>query len=187
MRLTFLFLVNIAFSFSVIADSNGDNSIISNIDHFKSWGENIIAPTILDKSNEEVKISENQARKEYLIERAKFQKEEWRYTMATFWWQYYSSILSFVIVVLLVFSGLYFAYLQFRAFDFKHKDSEHQVTVIKISKNGFEISSPVVGLLVLFFAFGFFYLYVSNIYPIDVIDNKSGIEKSHTLQDEPKN
>ncbi len=83
---------------------------------------------------------------------------------ATFEWQYTSTIIIFWAVIVLIAAGLMLSFMQFRAAA-KHPSP----TSIKIGKDGFEISSAVIGLLILFFSLGFFYLYLATVYPITEI------------------
>lgn len=83
------------------------------------------------------------------------------YRRATFKWQYYSTIVIFIAVMTMIGCGLYFSYMQFRS-----AKSAPTQTSIKVSREGLEISSPVIGLLILFISMGFFYLYLANVYPI---------------------
>jgi len=87
-----------------------------------------------------------------------------RYTRSTFEWQYASTIAIFFVVMLLICCGLYFSYLQF-----KTAARAPTQTSIKIGKDGLEINSPVIGLLILFLSVGFFYLYLANVYPISEV------------------
>jgi hypothetical protein len=83
------------------------------------------------------------------------------YTRSTFEWQYASTIVIFIVVMLLICCGLYFSYLQF-----KTAARAPTTTSIKLGKDGLEINSEVIGLLILFLSVGFFYLYLANVYPI---------------------
>ena len=83
------------------------------------------------------------------------------YRQASFNWQYWSTIVIFLGVMAIIGTGLYFSYMQFRSA--KHAQTQ---TSIKLGKDGLEISSPVIGLLILFISMGFFYLYLANVYPI---------------------
>lgn len=83
---------------------------------------------------------------------------------STFSWQYISSIITFISVLVLMLAGLGFSYMQFKA-----AAQSGTSTSIKLGRDGLEISSPVIGLLVLFLSLGFFYLYLTNVYPISEI------------------
>ncbi|WP_017668798.1 hypothetical protein [Sandarakinorhabdus sp. AAP62] len=66
-----------------------------------------------------------------------------------------------VAVYLLTFSGLVFAGLQFFGFG-KAGIRNSDVEIVGLAK----ISSPVIGLVILIISFGFFYLYVKDVYTI---------------------
>lgn len=85
-----------------------------------------------------------------------------------FEWQLFSSKILFVIVILLVFSGIYFAAVQFYA-GLKSKNIETEDTKLVLSAKSIEISSPIVGLIILALSLGFFYLYLVYVFPIEEI------------------
>ena len=70
-----------------------------------------------------------------------------------------------VAVYVLTFSGLAFAGLQFFGFG-RAGTKNNDVEIIGIAK----ISSPVIGLVILIISFGFFYLYVKDVYTIKQAD-----------------
>lgn len=85
-------------------------------------------------------------------------------------WQDLSTKLIFAIVVILVFVGVIFAGMQF----FKQQQSEalpkdeDSVSHIEISTSGIKVSSPFIGVILLFLSLGFFYLYLVYVYPISL-------------------
>lgn len=104
-----------------------------------------------------------------------------------FEWQLVSSKIIFVLVTLLVFSGIYFAALQFHE-GMRHRAAELAaalakgtaapeerpvarveeagVTKFSASPKGIEVSSPVLGVIILVISLAFFYLYLVYVYPI---------------------
>jgi len=104
-----------------------------------------------------------------------------------FEWQLVSSKIIFVLVTLLVFSGIYFAALQFHE-GMRHRAAElaaalaqgtaaqgerlvarveeAEVTKFSASPKGIEVSSPVLGVIILVISLAFFYLYLVYVYPI---------------------
>lgn len=88
-----------------------------------------------------------------------------------FEWQLFSAKIIFVVVIVLVFAGIYFAAVQFHAGlarGDKGKDSkETDRTEIEASMKGFKVSSPVLGVIVLMISLGFFFLYLKHVYPIE--------------------
>ena len=79
----------------------------------------------------------------------------------------------FILVVVLVLSGLSFSAIQFYiALKSVKKRStvENTNTSIKASLSGIEVSSSVLGVIVLTISIAFFYLYLSRVYPIVSLD-----------------
>jgi len=85
-----------------------------------------------------------------------------------FEWQLFSSKLLFIIVIVLVFAGIYFAAVQFYA-GLKEKKEKSEATTLSLSSSGIEVSSPVIGLIILTLSLGFFYLYLVYVFPIEEI------------------
>jgi hypothetical protein len=118
-------------------------------------------------------------------------KEE--FTQKSFAWHLFSSKLIFYLVIAIVIFGLYVTYVQFNR-DYRdwsliphHSNSPvspapgalpegqavagevmlpRPVSSLKLSAGGLELSSQVIGLIVLALSFGFFYLYVKEIHPM---------------------
>lgn len=120
---------------------------------------------------------------------------EWQFEFAQHsWnWHFYSTILLFFIVLLIVAFGLWITYLQFQKDDAPQPDgagasssaqsgpstqgepeqkkaSDSNKTTMKLSAAGLELSSQIIGLFVLGFSLAFFYLYVKEVYPIQVLN-----------------
>ena len=92
---------------------------------------------------------------------------------SVFHWQLLSSKVIFVVVLLLVGLGMYFAAIQFKA-DLKGKGQNQNggagtSTDIELSGKGIKVTSPVLGVVVLTLSLGFFYLYLVYVYPIEDI------------------
>lgn len=104
-----------------------------------------------------------------------------------FEWQLISSKIIFFLVALLVISGVYFAAIQFHegmrkrpadpATISKAPNASQQdttiasseglgVTTFSASAKGIEVSSPVLGVIILVISLAFFYLYLLYVYPI---------------------
>lgn len=97
-----------------------------------------------------------------------------------FEWQHTSTVIIFWVVVGLVAAGLFFAWLQFKA-ALHPQPSKPQntdapeivavsagpgVSTVEFGKEGFKVSSPVLGVIILALSLGFFYLYLVYAYPI---------------------
>ncbi len=79
-----------------------------------------------------------------------------------FTWQHNTGYVIFIFVLLLVVSGVVFSAMQFIAQN-KQPSSESK---LKIDKNGIEVSSSVIGIIILAISLGFFYLYLHFVYTI---------------------
>ena len=88
-----------------------------------------------------------------------------------FKWQLFSAKMIFVIVLGLVICGIVFAGIQFRAgmrqAGLTGEKGENISTSVELSGSGVKISSPVLGVIILFLSLGFFYLYLVYVYPIE--------------------
>ncbi len=81
-----------------------------------------------------------------------------------FAWQFYSSIVIFVVVLFLVGMGIYFAWVQFKAGEGSPESNE-----IEVSLTGVKVSSPILGVIILVLSLAFFYLYLLHVFPISEI------------------
>lgn len=73
--------------------------------------------------------------------------------------QYIEGIIIFFVVLFILFIGLYLSFMQF-------KSSESNQTTIKISKDSIQITSSVIGLLILLISLVFFYIYLKEVYTL---------------------
>jgi cytochrome c-type biogenesis protein CcmH/NrfG len=98
-----------------------------------------------------------------------------------FTWQFYSSILIFIMVIFIVVMGLVLSYKQFQLSEVQVKANiakpksevtavETESTNIEISQTGLKINTGVIGLAILFLSLAFFFLYLKYVYQIDIID-----------------
>jgi hypothetical protein len=102
----------------------------------------------------------------YATEEEKYNIWVLQHRQRSFGWHHRSGIIIFWTVMALIASGLFLSYRQFEA-----GRRRSSATSIKIGKDGAEISSEVIGLLILFFSLGFFYLYLTNVYPLFEMNN----------------
>jgi hypothetical protein len=80
------------------------------------------------------------------------------------WWQHISSCVIFIVVLGLVFVGVYFAWRQFAIS--LSQEGEKQSSSIEVGSSGIKVSSPVLGVIILSLSLAFFYLYLVFVYPI---------------------
>ncbi|HAC62025.1 MAG TPA: hypothetical protein DCF68_00455 [Cyanothece sp. UBA12306] len=87
----------------------------------------------------------------------------WRsdYIQNVFDAQYYQSWIIFIIIILITTIGIIISFLEFRK-----GINATEPTKIKVSKDGVEISSSIIGILVLIISFIFLYVYLIYVYPI---------------------
>ncbi|MCP4270595.1 MAG: hypothetical protein GY781_01330 [Gammaproteobacteria bacterium] len=79
-------------------------------------------------------------------------------------WQHLSTQIILIVVLILVAMGLYFAWVQF-----KLGIAPDTTSQLKISTDGIQVSSPVLGVIILTLSLGFFYLYLVYVYPIQEV------------------
>jgi len=94
--------------------------------------------------------------------------------LRVFEWQNLSTKIIFVVVLLLVFLGIYFAAIQFhvglrRRGPDGHPPPHEESSEIALSFKGLRIRSPVLGVIVLTISLAFFYLYLVYVYPIETV------------------
>lgn len=85
-----------------------------------------------------------------------------------FRWQLLSAKIIFVVVILLVVAGIYFAAVQFHQGMASGKIAG-QETEFEASLKGIKVSSPVLGVIILSISLVFFYLYLVHVYPIEFV------------------
>ncbi len=110
----------------------------------------------------------------------------------TFYWQLQSTKWIFLMVIIIVFSGLFFAGIQFyhsikknnsKKKIYPEKQEEMSKTEMELSLKGVKINSSVIGLIILVISVAFFYLYILYVYPI----NQINIDNSNFSSNEIKN
>lgn len=107
-----------------------------------------------------------------------YRADGYAYRSRVFEWQLFSSRVIFIVVLLLVGMGIYFAAVQFRA---AMRASVRQVadvdtvampsappltTQFELSAKGIVVNSSVMGVIILALSLAFFYLYLVYVYPI---------------------
>ena len=68
-----------------------------------------------------------------------------------------------IVVIVIVFSGIYLSYLQVKR---DLGTNSAQDSSIEITRDGVKVRSAVIGLLILFISLAFFYLYLTQVYTI---------------------
>lgn len=118
-------------------------------------------PTAIDADAATVEVYRAALREYYIYVQKGLQHRQ-----RVFVWQHYSSITIFVVVILLVAAGIYFAAVQF------HHGlgrGTAESTQFEAGTGGIKVSSPVLGVIILVISLAFFYLYLAFVYPITEI------------------
>jgi hypothetical protein len=88
--------------------------------------------------------------------------------LGVFEWQLLSTKVIFVVVLLLVLAGIYFAAIQFHS-GLRRRDGAEpgqDETEVSLSLSEVKVRSPVLGVIILTISLAFFYLYLVHVYPI---------------------
>jgi hypothetical protein len=151
------------------------------------------------KSSDEVE-AEIVAQEEKLDHKHRVWTQEFK--QRSFEWHLLSSRIIFGLVIFIVCFGLLITYMQFRKdyTDVSYHQTQPRgveakpaegdpaaiaaavpsksVTSLKLGPGGLELSSQIIGLAVLAFSLGFFYLYVKNVYPMTEAGVAASAEKA---------
>lgn len=85
-----------------------------------------------------------------------------------FEWQLFSAKIIFLVVLVLVAAGIYFAAVQFHSgMRSGGKQEDIPQTEFEASLKGVKVSSPILGVIILSLSLAFFYLYLIYVYPIE--------------------
>jgi preprotein translocase subunit SecY len=105
-----------------------------------------------------------------IVQKSSYDKFSLEHRRLALEYQYASSIVIFSIVVIIVLCGLIFSWLEF-------KKGQNTTTTLKFSQDGVEISSQIIGLIILVISLGFAYLYIDKAYPINEISTQNVAKK----------
>jgi hypothetical protein len=97
-----------------------------------------------------------------------YRKAGYEHRLGVFDWQSLSTKVIFVVVLLLVLAGIYFAAIQFHA-GLRRRDGDPahpEETELSLSLSEVKVRSPVLGVIILTISLAFFYLYLVHVYPI---------------------
>lgn len=96
-----------------------------------------------------------------------YRKDGYEFRSRVFEWQLLSTRIIFVVVVLLVVAGIYFAAVQFHVALATIRNVPAQLeSKLEVSAKGIVVNSSVLGVVILGLSLAFFYLYLVHIYPI---------------------
>lgn len=157
----------------------------------------------IKKINEE--IQEERYKYQNSLEVEKYKYEIWTlsHTKKIYEYQHTSSVILLGASITILVCGLYFSYIQFqdrtkineinpeKKLDVNKNDrianEEISKTSLKIGMAGIEISSSIIGLLILCVSLAFFYLYIANVYPIFNYSNNKQMKFPLQIIEEPTN
>ena len=100
----------------------------------------------------------------------RYRQQGYEHRLEVFQWQLLTTKITFVVVLILVFAGIYFAAIQFHHGLRKPPEEGGQrdeATEFVFSFREFKVRSPVLGVIVLTLSLAFFYLYLVYVYPIE--------------------
>jgi hypothetical protein len=96
---------------------------------------------------------------------------QYHHSQRVFEFQLISSRIIFVIVLLLVLSGIVLSWLQFARPNIKDSSGNPVNSSLKISFTaGIEVSSPILGIIILIISLAFFYMYLVEVYQITMVN-----------------
>jgi len=121
-------------------------------------------PTVVEPDTATIEAYRSALREYYA-----YQQQGLRHRQRVFAWQHYSSIAIFVVVILLVGAGIYFAAVQFHHGLRGGARVAEGSTQLEAGPGGVKVSSPVLGVIILAISLAFFYLYLVFVYPIQEI------------------
>jgi hypothetical protein len=102
-----------------------------------------------------------------------------KYVERLYEWQYYSSMILFLVVLALVASGLYFAYMQFKV-SLQVAGTRAADQELTIDAHGVVLKSSFLGVVILAFSLAFFFLYLRYVYPITATDFRQNVTATGT-------
>lgn len=170
---------------------------ISDFENFSSYDTVINA---VDFKLDSIKSAADSYSMIYNQAKLKYDMESLDHRHRVFEWQLSSSKYIFIVVNIIVLVGLMLSVWQFYLPIYKmnkmikpngiakevtqtviadDQNNETQVSTIKLGKDGVEITSPVIGLLILVISIAFFFMYIHYVYPVsEITPPQTGITAS---------
>lgn len=138
----------------------------------------------IEEAQKQYHLAYSKNMEKYYLDDMERRKKEWEHRTSVLKWHFLSSIFIFLIIVIFILSGLYFSYLQFKASDYGRNHNASNSAQIEISRDGVKISSSVIGLLILFLSLSFFYLYLEEVYHLEIIQDVPSSKKPNSEKSE---
>ncbi|NOU49872.1 hypothetical protein HG263_04895 [Pseudoalteromonas sp. JBTF-M23] len=130
--------------------------------------------------------------------------EKMKHRTSVFYFQFIQTIFIFFMVMVLVLGGFYLAFLQFKldreialksierkqdadtiADNSQQEEGTQQSNSVEISMTGIKLNSSVIGLIILAMSFAFFYLYIKDVYTIELFKEPKASATSTTDEKPP--
>jgi len=124
------------------------------------------SPSAVNGSSDPL-VAADEAYDRYLVAFYEYNVSALQNRRDVFSWQYYSTIVIFVVVVFLVIAGVVFAALQFRQGLRRH--GQNNVDTVELSWGRAKVTSSTMGIIILTLSMGFFYLYLKYVYPVSIV------------------
>jgi len=157
-----LMLIGLFSLVSFAQDSATDPSIFDEMDEFIQ--QKTEEETSGDMDAEVAVIEKNQ---ELRLKISEYKMNSLKHREDVFGWQLYASKWIFVIVMLIVLSGLALSYMHFYKSLKAPAGAETERTELEMSTSGIKMNSSVIGLIILVLAIAFLYLYLVHVFPIN--------------------
>lgn len=142
--------------------------------------EGVESSTAMPSAPSEVVLTDAITRQKYLTAMQRYYEyraDGYAYRSRVFEWQLFSSRVIFMVVLMLVGAGMYFAAVQFHTAMVAARrvaasdtgataEPAGLTTRLEISAKGVVVNSSVLGVIILALSIAFFYLYLVYVYPI---------------------
>lgn len=103
------------------------------------------------------------------LKKVEYQLASLQHRQEVFAWQLLASKIIFILVLVIVCSGLVLSYLHFYK-DLRASGAAGGGAEIEINLKGLKINSSIIGLLILFLSIAFLYLYLVFVFPINELN-----------------
>jgi hypothetical protein len=176
------------------ADTKQDTKQDANPDEKQDENQDILQA--VDASNAEVQAKRQLAEASLATAKAQYQTWSLKHAKDAYEWQHISTMIIFVVVILLMVAGVVFSWIQFRqgmhhpvqaiassvstiaqpastSADSTQAPSEvaiekSSVTEFSASPQGIKVASSTLGVIILVISMCFFYMYLVYVYPINI-------------------
>jgi len=172
----YCFLIGVAFVFltSMCPAQDSGNSFLEDFDK-TAKADTTKESSLKGKLKKELLLEEKKTELE--IMKTEYLMKSLTHRDRVFFWQHTASIIIFIVVLIIVLSGLFLSYLHF----YKDLKSQNQIAVvgteIELNFKGLKITSSLIGLLILVLSIAFLYLYLVYVFPINEMSVDNNVTK----------